>query len=99
MTKNGKILEPNNDFENLHDTKKVLVVDFMPLISRLPMRDFPNFELLVAERNYIEGACKFSELYIVFGSYIADSSRIHITFSIVPARMKVSKFHFYPWYL
>ena len=58
MTKNGKILESNKDFENLHDTKNVLVVDFMSLISHLPMKDFPNFELLVAEWNYIEGIYK-----------------------------------------
>ena len=50
----------------------MLVVDFMSLLRRLPMKDFQNFqELLDAGWNYIKGVCKFNKLHIVFDSYIA----------------------------
>ena len=72
VTKLENILQIKNDFENLDDTNNVLVVDFMSLLRRLPMKDFQNFqELLVAGWNYIKGVCKFNELHIVFDSYIA----------------------------
>ena len=52
----------------------MLVVDFMSLLRLLPMKDFQKFQgLLVAGWNYIKGACKFSELHIVFDSNIAGS--------------------------
>ena len=78
VTKLENILEIKNNFENLDDTNNVLVVDFMSLLRRLPMKDFQNFQelsttFLVAGWNYIEGVCKFNEVHIVFDSYIAGS--------------------------
>ena len=63
-----------NEFENRHDLNNVLVVDFMSLIRQLPMKDFSNFEqLLVASWHYVKGVCKFSEVLVVFDSYIEGS--------------------------
>ena len=46
----------------------------MFLIQRQRMKDFPNFEELLAERwNYIRCVCKFNKLHIVFAGYISSS--------------------------
>ena len=68
-----KILEINNDFETLDDTN-LLVVCFKSLLRHLPMKDFQNFqELLAAGWNYIKNVCKFNKVHIVFDNYFADS--------------------------
>ena len=68
-----KILEIKNDFETLDDTN-LLVVGFKSLLRHLPMKDFQNFqELLAAGWNYNKNVCKFNKVHIVFDNYFADS--------------------------
>ena len=68
-----KILEINNDFETLDDTN-LLVVCFKSPLRHLPMKDFQNFqELLAAGWNYIKNVCKFNKVHIVFDNYFVDS--------------------------
>ena len=68
-----KILEMKNDFETLDDTN-LLVVGFKSQLRCLLMKDFQNFqELLAAGWNYIKNVFKFNKLHIAFDNYFADS--------------------------